>query len=172
MSLAPRQARRAFVGLGSNVEPARHLRAALEALGRAFAQLRRSPVCVSPAAGYEGPDYWNLCVAFDTQLSAQALVAWLKELERGLGRRSGEPRHAPKTLDADLLLLGDEISAEPPLPHPEILTRVYVLGPLAMLDPGHRLPGITASVGELWRDLPGSEVLTVLAPDPLSGRPR
>ena len=167
MSLDQRPARRAFVGLGSNVEPARNLRAALVALGRAFAQLRRSPVCASPAAGYEGPDYWNLCVAFDTELSAEALVASLKDLERSLGRQSGEPRHAPKILDADLLLLGDETSVEPPLPHPEILTRAYVLGPLAMLAPRHRLPGGTDPFSDLWRNFAGANELTVLEPDPL-----
>ena len=170
MSLDHGPTRRAFIGLGSNVEPARNLRAALMALGEVFAQLRRSPVCVSPAAGYEGPDYWNLCVAFDTERSAKTLVAWLKELERSLGRWPGEPRHVPKTLDADLLLLGDETSVEPPLPHPEILTRAYVLGPLAMLAPALRPPGMTASVSELWRDFPGSDVLTALEPDPFSGR--
>lgn len=167
MSLEHRPALRAFVGLGSNVEPAENLRAALVALGRAFAQLRRSPVCVSAAAGYEGPDYWNLCVAFDTELSAKALVAWLKDLERSLGRQPGEPRHAPKTLDADLLLLGDETSVEPPLPHPEILSQAYVLGPLAMLAPRHRLPGGTDPFNDLWRNFAGADELTVLEPDPL-----
>jgi 2-amino-4-hydroxy-6-hydroxymethyldihydropteridine diphosphokinase len=167
LSLDHRPARRAFVGLGSNVDPAWNLRAALMALGRAFAQLRRSPVCVSQAVGYDGPDYWNLCVAFDTELSGEALVARLKDLERSLGRQPGEPRHAPKTLDADLLLLGDETSVEPPLPHPEILTRAYVLGPLAMLAPGHRLPGGADPVSDLWRDFAGADELTVLEPDPL-----
>jgi 2-amino-4-hydroxy-6-hydroxymethyldihydropteridine diphosphokinase len=167
LSLDQPPARCAFVGLGSNVEPARHLRAALVALGRSFAPLRRSPVCVSPAAGYEGPDYWNLCVAFDTELSAEALVAWLKDLEHSLGRQPGEPRHAPKILDADLLLLGDETSVEPPLPHPEILTRAYVLGPLAMLAPGRRLPGGTDPFMDLWRNFAGADGLKVLEPDPL-----
>jgi len=167
LNIDQRAPRRAFVGLGSNVDPARNLRAALVALERAFAQLRRSPVCVSQAVGYDGPDYWNLCVAFATELSAQALVARLKDLERSLGRQPGEPRHAPKTLDADLLLLGDETSAEPPLPHPEILTRAYVLGPLAMLAPRQRLPGATQPFGDLWRNFAGADALTVLEPDPL-----
>ena len=167
MSRDRRSARRAYVGLGSNVDPARNLRAALVALERTFGDLRRSPVCVSPAEGYDGPDYWNLCVAFDTELSAEPLVARLKDLERSLGRQPGEPRHAPKALDADLLLLGDETSVEPPLPHPEILTRAYVLGPLAMLAPGHRLPGGTGPVSNLWRNFAGAEALTVLEPDPL-----
>jgi 2-amino-4-hydroxy-6-hydroxymethyldihydropteridine diphosphokinase len=167
LNIDQRALRRAFVGLGSNVDPARNLRAALVALERAFGDLRRSPVCASPAEGYDGPDYWNLCVGFDTALPAEALVAWLKDLERSLGRQPNEPRHAPKTLDADLLLLGDETSAEPPLPHPEILSRAYVLGPLAMLAPRHRLPGGTDPFSDLWRSFAGADELTVLEPDPL-----
>jgi 2-amino-4-hydroxy-6-hydroxymethyldihydropteridine diphosphokinase len=159
--------RRAFVGLGSNVEPARHLRRALDEIAGSFGAVRRSPVCASPAAGYEGPDYWNLCVAFDTVLSASELVAWLKQLEARLGRRPGEPRHAPKTLDADLLLLGRLISEQPPLPHPEIFTRAYVLGPLAMLAPELRLPYGDGPIGALWHDLRPSGRLDVLSPDPL-----
>jgi len=159
--------RRAFVGLGSNVEPASHLRRALDEIAGTFGAVQRSPVCASPAAGYEGPDYWNLCVAFDTVLSASELVAWLKQLEARLGRRPEEPRYAPKTLDADLLLLGRLISEQPPLPHPEIFTRHYVLGPLAMLAPELRLPDREEPVGVLWRELQRSGRLDVLSPDPL-----
>lgn len=159
--------RRAFVGLGSNVEPARHLRLALAGLDRAFAGLQRSPVCSSPAEGYAGPDYWNLCAAFDTALPAEELVVWLKGLERSLGRQSGEPRLAPKTLDADLLLLGGMVSQLLPLPHPEIVTRAYVLGPLAMLAPDLVLPGAGTRLGDLWRDFRGAGALTILDPDPL-----
>jgi 2-amino-4-hydroxy-6-hydroxymethyldihydropteridine diphosphokinase len=158
---------RAFVGLGSNVDPARHLRMALAGLDRAFDGLQRSPVCISPAEGYDGPDYWNLCVAFDTALRAGELVAWLKELERSAGRQPGEPRHAPKTLDADLLLLGGTVSRTPPLPHPEILTRSYVLAPLAMLAPDLVLPGVGTRLGDLWRDFQGAGTLTIPDPDPL-----
>ncbi|TVP89247.1 MAG: 2-amino-4-hydroxy-6-hydroxymethyldihydropteridine diphosphokinase [Thioalkalivibrio sp.] len=161
----------AFVGLGSNVEPASHLRKAVDAIAGAFGAVRRSPVCVSPAAGYAGPDYWNLCVTFDTALSPEELVGWLKRLEIRLGRRPDEPRHAPKTLDADLLLLGGLVSAEPPLPHPEILTRSYVLGPLAMLAPELLLPGSKRTVGALWHEGPRTGPLEVLSPDPLREGP-
>lgn len=167
MSTESARLRRAFVGLGSNVEPANHLRRALEDLAGTFGAVRRSPVCASPAVGYAGPDYWNLCVTFDTTLSASELVAWLKRLEARLGRRPEEPRHAPKTLDADLLLLGGQVSRQPPLPHPEILTRFYVLGPLALLAPDLQLPDGEVPVGALWNERKGAARLEVLSPDPL-----
>jgi 2-amino-4-hydroxy-6-hydroxymethyldihydropteridine diphosphokinase len=128
--------------------------------------LRCSSVCASPAVGYSGPEYWNLCVTFDTALSAAELRACLKRLERRLGRKADEPRNAPKTLDADLLLLGDEIAVEPPLPHPEILTRAHVLGPLAMLAPDLRLPGNRHGLGTLWAAFEGRDALRVLVPPP------
>lgn len=165
--MTPVSPARALVGLGSNVEPARHLRAALAEMDRVFGNLRRSPVCASPAAGYDGPDYWNLCVGIDTVLPADELVTWLKGLERSLGRQPREPRFAPKTLDADLLLLGNEISTDPVLPHPEILTRPYVLGPLAMLEPERVIPGVGVRAMDLWRDSGQRDALTVIEPDPL-----
>jgi 2-amino-4-hydroxy-6-hydroxymethyldihydropteridine diphosphokinase len=159
--------RRAFVGLGSNIEPATHLRLARDEIAGTFGAVRRSPVCASPAVGYEGPDYWNLCMSFETALSAPELVSWLKQLEFRLGRRPGEPRHSPKTLDADLLLLGRLVSDQPPLPHPEIRTRSYVLGPLAMLAPDLLLPGSGEPVGALWHGLKDATPLDVVSPDPL-----
>ncbi|AHE99452.1 2-amino-4-hydroxy-6-hydroxymethyldihydropteridine diphosphokinase [Thioalkalivibrio paradoxus] len=167
MTAPPADLRRAYVGLGSNVAPASHLRRALDELTVRFGPIERSPVCSSAAVGYDGPDYWNLCVGFDTSLTAAALVARLKAMERRLGRAAGELRLAPKSIDADLLLLGDLRSSSPPLPHPEILTRAYVLGPLAMLAPERILPGHETTVGELWKNFPGADALTVLRPDPL-----
>jgi 2-amino-4-hydroxy-6-hydroxymethyldihydropteridine diphosphokinase len=163
-----RRLRQAYVGLGSNVDPARHLERALDELGRQFGRLECSPVCGSPAAGYAGPDYWNLCVAFETDRPAVELKTCLKQLEQRLGRKPNEPRNAPKVLDADLLLLGDEIAVEPPLPHPEILTRAYVLGPLAMLAPDQRLPGSSIPLGDLWRGFEGRDTLRVLIPHPIA----
>lgn len=166
MNPQPRSLRQAYVGLGSNVDPARHLARALDELGRQFGRLECSPVCQSPAAGYAGPDYWNLCVTFETDRPAAELKTCLKHIEQRLGRKADEPRNAPKVLDADLLLLGDEIAAEPPLPHPEILSRAYVLGPLAMLAPDLRLPGSSVRVGDLWRGFEGRDTLRVLVPHP------
>jgi 2-amino-4-hydroxy-6-hydroxymethyldihydropteridine diphosphokinase len=161
-----RRSRKAYVGLGSNVHPARHLAGALDELGRQFGPLGHSPVCLSPAAGYAGPDYWNLCVVFETALPAADLKACLKQIEQRLGRKPDEPRDSPKILDADLLMLGDEIASEPALPHPEILTRAYVLGPLAMLAPDLRLPGTSVRLGDLWRDFEGRDTIRVLVPRP------
>lgn len=173
MSPGVRRFRTAYVGLGSNVDPARHLALALDQLDRQFGGLECSPVCQSPAAGYAGPDYWNLCVAFETALPARALKTCLKQIEQSLGRQPDEPRHVPKILDADLLLLGDEIASEPPLPHPEILTRAYVLGPLAMLVPDLRLPGSPVRLEDLWRRFEGRDTLRVLLPDSvICPRPR
>jgi 2-amino-4-hydroxy-6-hydroxymethyldihydropteridine diphosphokinase len=140
---------------------------ALRALAADFPGLERSPVYESPAQGYPGPPYWNLCVTFPTGLSAEALVARLKALERSAGRSPGEPRLAPKTLDADLLLLGDEIRDHPPLPHPDLTTRAYVLGPMAALAPTLRPAGMPARLERLWADMAPGAALRRLDPDPL-----
>ena len=67
-------------------------------------------------------------------------------MERELGRVPGGPRHAPRPIDVDLLLLGElEHSSERlSLPHAEIRSRRFVLEPLLELDPDLRLPDGTA----------------------------
>ncbi|MDE1958643.1 MAG: 2-amino-4-hydroxy-6-hydroxymethyldihydropteridine diphosphokinase, partial [Xanthomonadaceae bacterium] len=100
---------RAYLSLGSNMEPERHLRAALDALAAAFGPLQVSPAYRTPARGFAGPDFLNLAVALDTNLSAQALRDWLHALESRLGRDRSAPRLSSHTLDADLVLYGEQV---------------------------------------------------------------
>lgn len=163
----PAQRQTIFLGLGSNLDPEHHLRSALVLLQAHFGPIQRSPVCQTPAQGYAGADYWNLCVRLHTALGLARFNAYLKVLERLHGRRPDEPRLAPKSLDVDLLLVDDLITAAPPLPHPEILMYAHVLGPAALLDPNYRMPGTTQSLGALWAAFPERQHLRILDPDPL-----
>jgi 2-amino-4-hydroxy-6-hydroxymethyldihydropteridine diphosphokinase len=90
----------------------------------------------------EQPDFLNACVAVETDLDPEELLDACKALERELGRRPGGPRHGPRPIDVDLLLLGDlDVRTEClQLPHPEIPRRRFVLEPLLELDPDLRLP--------------------------------
>ena len=95
---------RAYLSLGSNIEPRKHLAAALRELGERFGELLVSPVYRTEAVGFEGPEFLNLAVGLDTDLDPLALDDWLHALEARHGRRRDGPRFSSRTLDADIVL--------------------------------------------------------------------
>ena len=98
----------------------------------------------APVGYLDQPRFLNGAVELETQLSARELLNLLLELERALGRdRAAAPPQGPRTLDLDLLLYGDHTISEPGLevPHPRLHDRVFVLEPLAELDPALEVPG-------------------------------
>lgn len=88
------------------------------------------------------PDFLNGAVRIRTSLEPEQLLDVCKAIEAERGRVSGGPRHGPRPIDIDLLLLGDlELSTDRlTLPHPEVTSRRFVLLPLLELDPALRLP--------------------------------
>jgi 2-amino-4-hydroxy-6-hydroxymethyldihydropteridine diphosphokinase len=87
------------------------------------------------------PDFLNACLRIRTELEPEPLLDVCKAIEIQRGRTLG-PRHAPRPLDVDLLILGDtELNSERlTLPHPEVRNRRFVLEPLLELDPELTLP--------------------------------
>jgi 2-amino-4-hydroxy-6-hydroxymethyldihydropteridine diphosphokinase len=141
-----------FVGAGSNIEPRRHLAAGLVALARHFGILRLSPVYRNSPVGFDGEDFLNMVVAFDTDETVGEVAARLAAIELAHGRTRTEARFSPRTLDLDLLLYGDLVTAagDVQLPRDEITRYPFVLKPLADLA-GERLhPVLGRSFGELW----------------------
>jgi len=139
------------IGLGSNLgDRARHLdRAVLEI--DALPGVRVASVSdwieTDPVGGpADSPRYLNGALLVETRLGARELLDALLALERAHGReRDADPeraRGAPRTLDLDLLLLGDLRIDEPGLvvPHPRLEERLFVLEPLARIAPELELP--------------------------------
>ena len=146
---------RAYLSLGSNIEPEKHLRAAIAELRERFGALIVSPVYRSAAVGFNGPEFLNLAVGLDTDLDAPALDAWLHALENRHGRRRDGPRYSSRTLDVDIVLFDDEVIEGPghlAVPRPE-LGQAFVLVPLHDIAPGARDPGSGRTVLELFQDL-------------------
>ncbi|MEO6033491.1 MAG: 2-amino-4-hydroxy-6-hydroxymethyldihydropteridine diphosphokinase [Burkholderiaceae bacterium] len=135
----------AWVGLGANLgDAALALRSAAAALG-ALAQtvlVALSSVYRSAPIESSGADYLNAVALLQTELPAPALLAELRRIERGHGRERPY-RNAPRTLDLDLLVYGDQRIALPTLtvPHPRAHVRAFVLRPLAEIAPELELPG-------------------------------
>jgi 2-amino-4-hydroxy-6-hydroxymethyldihydropteridine diphosphokinase len=88
------------------------------------------------------PDFLNACLRIETELGPEELLDACKAVERELGRTPGGPRHGPRPVDVDVLLLGDHSLRSPrlTLPHPDLLRRRFVLDPLLELDHNLRLP--------------------------------
>jgi 2-amino-4-hydroxy-6-hydroxymethyldihydropteridine diphosphokinase len=132
--------RRAYLGLGSNLgDRAAHLQAAVAGLAAAdgvTVAAVSSVYVTDPVGGPDQPDYLNAVVAVDTDRTPRELLELAQRLEDEAGRVRGE-RWGPRTLDVDVLLVGDEEVDEPDLtvPHPRLYERAFVMVPLAELDP-------------------------------------
>lgn len=137
---------RGYLGLGSNEgDRLGALRGAREELGRrGVAVVASSSVYETAPQGevLDQPDFLNACVAVETELEPEELLDACKDVERALGRVPGGPRHGPRPIDVDLLLLGDREhrSERLQLPHREVTRRRFVLEPLLELDPDLTLP--------------------------------
>ncbi len=125
----------AFIGLGANLgDAASTIEAAFDAIARLPGTMLtgRSSLYQSAPIDATGPDFINAVARVETRLSAPDLLRALQAIELAHGRERGG-RHAPRTLDLDLLLHGDTRSEDPhlQLPHPRLHQRAFVLTPLA-----------------------------------------
>lgn len=135
-----------YLGLGSNVGERRtQLQAALDALPAAGVQaLASSSVYDTDPVGeiLDQQSFLNACLQVRTALEPLALLDAVKGVERELGRAAAGPRHGPRAIDIDILLL-DEIELQHErmtLPHAQVLARRFVLIPLLELDFALRVP--------------------------------
>lgn len=157
----------AWLSLGSNLEPERHLVEAAIALRARFGDVVFSPVYRTPAEGFDGPDFLNAAACIDCDLGVHALNDWLHALEDLHGRQRGGPRFASRTLDIDIVLFDDLVLEGPgnlQLPRPE-LRHAFVLKPLADIAPDLALPAGGETLSALWAAHP--DHATPPAVDPL-----
>ena len=144
---ASRPGRRGFLGLGSNVGDRRaNLQAAIDALtAHGVRVLRSSSTYDTEPVGLilDQPEFLNACIEIETGHGPVDLLEACKEVEREVGREAGGPRHGPRVIDVDVLLLGglEYESERLRLPHEQVTSRRFVLVPLLELDPELRLPG-------------------------------
>jgi len=147
---------KAWLSLGSNLEPERHLRAALAELRARFGAVIASTAYRFPAVGFDGPDFINLAAGIDSDLDASGLNEWLHALEDRHGRRRDVARFSSRTLDIDIVLFDEAIIDGPgnlQVPRRE-LAETFVLKPLAEIAPDLRVPGDGRTLAELWSASP------------------
>ena len=142
----------AYIGLGANLgDPPQALRRALDALSRepAISHLRASALYRSEPLDAGGPWFCNAVAELTTTLTAPGLLALLQRLEDAAGRQRPY-RHAPRTLDLDLLMYGGARIESPTLtvPHPRLRQRAFVLKPLSELAPDRVDPSDLRAVAD------------------------
>jgi 2-amino-4-hydroxy-6-hydroxymethyldihydropteridine diphosphokinase len=159
-----------YLGLGSNIGDTRaHLAAAIAALpGHGVQVVACSSLYETEPVGLvlDQADFLNACVRIETELGPEDLLDACKAVERDVGRASGGPRHGPRVIDVDVLLLDDlEYSSERlTLPHAETASRRFVLVPLLELDPDLTLPSGQRLADTLAAMVEGQAVRRVGAP--------
>ena len=157
---------RVYLSLGSNLEPLRYLRAALDELRVRFGALTVSPAYRSRSVGFDGADFVNLAVGLDTDLSPEALNAWLHALEDRHGRRRDVPRYSDRTLDVDIVLYDDLVlqgEGHLELPRKE-LRHAFVLRPIADIAPQLKHPVTGETMAALWSAFPADSEPLVVEP--------
>lgn len=160
-----------YLGLGSNIGGrAGHLRAAIEMLEQRGVEVEAvSSAYETEPVGevLDQPDFLNAAIRIRTGLEPEALLDLCKEIEAERGRTLDAPRHSPRPLDVDLLLLGNlELETDRlTLPHPEVTSRRFVLAPLLELDPDLKLPDGTSLADALTTLGPGQRAERVGALD-------
>lgn len=166
----PSPIREAILSLGSNqgdrLAWLKQATFALLALPRVRA-VAISPVYeTEPVDEAEGGDFLNGALIMETDLPPHALLNALRDIERLLGRTRGPRPGLPRTLDLDLIALGD-IQCDTPslvLPHPRARLRRFVLQPLADIRPEYIFPGDTRTVSEILRALPTTPAVRLFVP--------
>jgi len=149
--------KRAFIGLGSNLDnPREQVIAAFRELAETdgIRLLARSSLYLSePLGPQDQPDFINAAAAIETSLDPLSLLEVLLTIEQKHARKR-ERHWGPRTLDLDLLLYDDERIQHPDLtvPHPAIAERSFVLLPLREIAPQLVIPGL-GSVSSLLQQL-------------------
>ncbi len=163
-----------YFSLGSNIDPAFHLEAALKALDERFGVNGVSHFYeTSPVGGKKNqPYFWNMVVAVDSEENPVVIRKWIGKLEKKEGRVREKNRYESRTLDVDLILWKNRVMRGKgfSLPHPDIQTKAFVLFPLLEIAPRLALPGSGKPLIELahsFRDK-GQLIRRLKKPSPIN----
>lgn len=148
---------RAFISVGSNIDPAENIKKAVRMLVSQVQIVGISTVYLTEAVGRaEQPPFYNCVIEMETELPPLDLKNQvLRRTEEGLGRKRVSDKFAPRTIDLDLIHYGETVLEEGglKLPDPDILRRPFLAVPLFELAPGMKLPGYDVSIKDLVETL-------------------
>jgi 2-amino-4-hydroxy-6-hydroxymethyldihydropteridine diphosphokinase len=129
--------RYAYLSLGTNLgDRQAHLEAAIPLVVENDDYRLSSVYETEPVGGVEQDDFWNMVIEIMTDASPRELLLRARRAESA-AKRTREVRWGPRTLDVDVLIVGEETSDDPEIliPHPCLYERSFVLVPLHELAP-------------------------------------
>lgn len=141
-----------YISLGSNINPGQNIKNAEQALQQVYGELNYSPVYETEAVGFDGDNFYNSVVSFETKDSVQKVAQQLKDIEDQNGRDRTQVKFSSRIIDLDLLLYDDLVLKELNIhiPREEILYHAFVLKPLVDLAPLFIHPIENKTILALW----------------------
>ncbi|MEY8370859.1 2-amino-4-hydroxy-6-hydroxymethyldihydropteridine diphosphokinase [Aerococcaceae bacterium 50-4] len=151
-----------LIALGSNIEPKLdHLKDAVVAFNhhKSVNLVATSPIYETVPKGYlDQEDFLNMVIHIQSDLSADELLDFCQSIEQDQ-KRVRTIKNGPRTIDVDILLIGEEVidQADLQVPHPRMQERAFVLCPAADIVGNWRVAGMNKTIGELKDALPDAE---------------
>jgi len=155
-----------FISIGSNIDKEIHIPSSINALKKQFGEVVLSSLYETEAVGFEGDDFINLIVQFNSDFDAKTIAKILRKIELEHGRTRDSRKYAARTLDLDLVLYGDLIISDGRLqiPRDEIERYAFVLEPLAEIAPHSLHPVSKISYSQLWNNYDKSNLKQLKLP--------
>ncbi|BDU36124.1 putative 2-amino-4-hydroxy-6-hydroxymethyldihydropteridine pyrophosphokinase [Vibrio nigripulchritudo SOn1] len=153
-----------YIGVGSNIERKKHVRAALSELRKLGEQIRISTVYECASVGFESRPFYNLVVEMKTSLSLSSLSSTLREIEIRWGRDPDAQKMQDRTLDLDIVLYGDVVSSKPSLPREDIYKYAFVIQPMYELCPELVIPNDGRTVTQIRQTMNNFDSLIAVNP--------
>ena len=97
-----------YLSIGSNIEPVKNIIFSIKELKEILTDINISNTYVTPSIGFEGPEFLNLIISGNTELSLEQLNALLKVIEDNAGRDRTVKKFDSRTLDIDIVLAVEE----------------------------------------------------------------
>ena len=158
---------RVYVSIGSNIDKEKNILSSVKALQKHFGDLDISNVYETKAVGFEGDDFHNLVIGFDTDESPLEISKVLKKIEADHDHTRGKEKFESRTLDLDQLLYGDLVMQMEGvnIPHPDIMRYNFVLKPLTELAGEVEHPEEEKTTNELWEVYEEKEGMEIVGYD-------
>ena len=141
-----------FLSLGTNINPKQNISKAKKLLSKSFILKKASAIYITNSEGFEGKDFLNQVILFETKDDPKGVIKKIKSIEKTIGRTERKEKFSDREIDIDLImydqLIKDVLGKK--IPHDDIEKYDFVLEPLAEIAPDLIHPVLNISISDLW----------------------